>query len=368
MKTVRVGLGRLYSVMRAAHSLVNRKDEALRRYCLGAIDVEAYLGPHPRHVFLNLEFEPPQPKDPEAPRHTSRRRAFEMLPPEKFPADFYVELVATEAIEVDDALAAAFQCRDDKASSEISRRAREGRLRLTAALDYVAGVIGLRLHSLLVRTPVVEQHYAYRDGGAQYQVGTYVRLAAGDTYDWGVSQEGLVTIKGMPRIEERWTWERAAEVLAWLLRAWAAEDPVLKFVSSFIPLECIIPSPPIEGGDSWELRRKAVLAIVGREVAQNRDDLLEFVNGLQPPSPALASRFGKWAAGASLPGWQQDVAAFKKFQRMRNQLVHAGKRGFEPRVSVGADDVRALEDITERYVNLALFGDTSIYQRPERPA
>jgi hypothetical protein len=368
MKAIRVGRSRLYSVMAAADSLINRHDEALLRFRFGSIDVEAYLGPDPRHAVLTFKLDPPIPKDPKAPPCTSRRRGSEWPPPGEFPADFYTELVATETIEVDDAIAAAFQGRDKAASAEMSRRANEREPLLTAALDYVAGIVGLRLHSLLVTTPVIEQHYAYRDKGVPYEVNTLLKLKTTEAYDWGVSDKGLTASKSrMPEIQIGWTWEKAAEVLAWLLRAWSAEDPVLEFVSSFIPLECVIPELPITAGNSWDLRRRAVLAIVRKDAAaQDRDDLLEFVRSLQPQPPTLVSRFQKWAAGAALPGWRRDVTAFRRFCRMRNLLVHAGKKGLEPRVTVGADEVRTLEDIAERYVSLALFGDANVYQRPER--
>jgi predicted fused transcriptional regulator/phosphomethylpyrimidine kinase len=101
--------------------------------------------------------------------------------------------------------------------------------------------------------------------------------------------------------------------------------------------------------------------------AEDRDQLANFVTELRFQSPSIISRFETWAAQAALPGWAQDVAAFKQFQKMRNSLVHAGRKGFEPRVTVGKKDVRTLEDITERYVSLALFGDANIYQSRKRP-
>jgi hypothetical protein len=362
MKTARVGYSRLYN---ARGCPLLGRDELLLRFTFGAIDVEAYVGPNKGHTILGFKVGSPLPKDPTVRERMSQARGYDWPPPEKFPGDLYTELVATEAIEIDDALAATFHGRDEAARAEMPRIARERESSLITALAYVAGILGLRLHSLLVRTPITEQHYAYRDKDAPYAVSASLRLKVRATYKWDVSDEGLTATKSrIPRLRRGWTWEKAAEVLAWLLRAWAAEDPVLEFVSLLIPLECVIPELPIVGKDAWDQKRSAVLAIIEKEAAaQNRNELSKFLADLRSPPP-LASRFKKWATDAALPGWEQDVAAFAQFNKMRNLLVHAGNRRVESRIMVAADDVRTLEDIAARYVSLALFGDANVYQIP----
>lgn len=123
------------------------------------------------------------------------------------------------------------------------------------------------------------------------------------------------------------------------------------------------------GKDAWDQKRSAVLAIIEKEAAaQDRNELSKFLTDLRPPPLPLASRFKKWATDAALPEWEHDVAAFTQFNKMRNLLVHAGKKGVKSRVTVAADDVRTLEDIAARYVSLALFGDANVYQIPKRAA
>jgi len=363
MKTVRVGHSRLYNARGC--SLLGR-DEVLLRFTFGAIDVEAYVGPNPRHIILGFKVGPPQPKAPEVRDRLARARGYDWPPPEKFPADLYTELAATEEIQVDDALAVAFQARDKAARDEMLRRAAEREPSLTTALDYVAGVLGLCLHSLFVRTPIVEQHYAYRAEGAPYAIGTNMSLKVRATYQWDVSDAGLTVTKSrMPTLRRGRTWEKAAEVLAWLLRAWAAEDPVLEFVSLFIPLERVIPELPPMGKDAWDQKRSAILAIIEKEAsAQDRNELSKFLTDLRSPPSPLASRFKRWATDAALPGWEQDIVAFTQFNKMRNLLVHAGNRRVKSHITVAADDVRTLEDMAARYVSLALFGDANVYQIP----
>ena len=302
MKTVRVGYSRLYNASRC--SLLGR-DEVLLRFTFGTIDVEAYVGPNPRHVIASFKASL-VPKDAKAQGRVSRAREYESPSPEKFAADFYTELVATEAIEVDDALAEAFHGRDKVARAEMLRRAEKRASSLITALDFMAGVLGLRLHYSLVRTPIMEQRYAYRDRGAPYAFGWSLPVKVRATHEWDVSDKGLTATKTMmPKLRRGWTWEKAAEVLAWLLRAWATEDPVLEFVSLFILLECVIPKLSIAENNPWDQQRSAVLALIEKEAAaEDRNKLSKFLMDLRPPA-SLSSRFKKWATDAALPGWEQ---------------------------------------------------------------
>jgi hypothetical protein len=359
MTAVRIGYSRLYN---ARGCSLRGRDEVLLRFSFGTLDVEAYVGPNPRHIIAGFTIGPAKPKDAMVCSRVPQAREYELPSREIFPADLYTELVAKEAIEVDDALAAAFQARDEVARAAMLRKAAERDPLLTAALDYVAGVLGLRLHYRLVSTPITEQRYAYRDKSASYAFSTSLPVQVIATHEWDVSDEGLTaTETRIPTLQRGWTWEKAAEVLAWLLRAWAAEDPVLKFVSLFIPLECVIPELPMTGSVAWDQKRRAVLAIVKKEAAaQDRNELSKFVADLRPSAPSLASRFEKWATDTALPGSKQDVVTFRRFNRMRNSLLHAGKAGARSHVVVEADNVRTLEDIAARYVGLALFGDTNV--------
>ncbi len=69
-----------------------------------------------------------------------------------------------------------------------------------------------------------------------------------------------------------------------------------------------------------------------------------------------------FAEDAKMPGWENDIQAFKKFNRIRNSLIHRGDPKVKIHVSVGAEETQALEDLTERYVNYYLFQDTAVYQ------
>jgi hypothetical protein len=363
MKIVRVGLGRLFNA--DGFSLLGR-DEILLPFPLGSIEVLAYIGRNPRHIIGTFTIGPRQSQDPKAKDSVSRE--YIIPSPEKFPADFYVELVAVQAIEVDDALGAAFHSGDMGARQDVLRKADERRPSLTAALDCVAGILGLRLHKILVTTSITEQLYTYRDNSTSYTLSMSLPVTVTESYELDVSDEDLAAIRNrIPKLKRAWPPEKAAEIFAWLLRAWAAEDSVLEFVSLFIPLELIIPNLPSPERNAWEQQRTALLDLIGKKSrSQELRELRHFVAKIQVPPPSLASRFENWAGRAALPGWREDVAAFRKFQRMRNSLVHAGEKPLKSRIAVGENDVRTLEDIAERYISLALFGDANIYESRKR--
>ena len=366
MKTVRIAYSRIYNAKGCSFL---GHDECLLKFPLGTIKVEANIGPRLGHLVLAFKSGPERLTDPKAQKSVSREQEYQDPPPDKFPADVYKELNASQYIEVSDELFEAFQCKEAAARSEILRRAKENKAALTSALNFVAGVLGFRLHFLLVRVPITEQWYAYRDQSTSYALEGSLQLKALEACKCDLSDEAMPAIRSkIPQLQTTWTWKKAGSVLAWLLRAWSAEDPILEFVSLFVPLERIIPESPQESNESsWDQKKSALLAIIEKETEiQNRDDLSKFVANLRPPPPPLTLRFEKWAAAKALPGWEKDIEAFKRFQRMRNLLVHAGKSDMAFRVTVEANDVRTLEDITERYVSLALFGDANVYQSPKR--
>ena len=70
----------------------------------------------------------------------------------------------------------------------------------------------------------------------------------------------------------------------------------------------------------------------------------------------------------SLPDWEDDVTTFKRFNKLRNLLFHIGKPGMEYHVEKELEDMSVLEDLSERYVSLALFGDSNVYKSSYRRA
>ncbi len=185
-----------------------------------------------------------------------------------------------------------------------------------------------------------------------------------------MSEEGKPDFKQrFPLPQANWSWQNTSEVLAWLLRAWSDADPIQRFVALFIPLECVIPAIPKKelNESEWGRKRTALLDLAKAHPDKaQRKALSGMIKGTLV-NPPLFERFKSWATQAALPGWKSDIAAFKRFYQMRNRLVHQGTSQVELKVTLEREDVRSLEDITERYISLALFGDADVYQSAVRP-
>src|SRR5258708_38360165 len=106
MKTVRVGYSRLYNA--GGCSLLGR-EEMNMRFDFGGMNVIAHVGSKTRHIVLSMKVGPHEPMDEKLrSSHVTRERGYDVPSPEIFPADLYTDLVATQVIEVEDALATAF--------------------------------------------------------------------------------------------------------------------------------------------------------------------------------------------------------------------------------------------------------------------
>jgi len=60
------------------------------------------------------------------------------------------------------------------------------------------------------------------------------------------------------------------------------------------------------------------------------------------------------------------VKAFKKFNRMRNLLLHTGNKRLSTHIDFEQNS-RTLEDLVERYVALEIVGNPTVYQSRHRP-
>lgn len=143
-------------------------------------------------------------------------------------------------------------------------------------------------------------------------------------------------------------------VLPWLLRAWRERDLVARFIALFIPLEMLL-----KGKGGGTSASKPDLAQIKRAVlasgVEDAERLANLLDTLQPRRPSLADRFAVLAQELSPGTAETDVAAFRKFNRMRNELVHQGRLSLETQVRLGEGDVVHLQDLTERYVYASLF-------------
>ncbi len=298
MAHILIGLGRFY----AAHAIDEMQhDRTVVRTQLGATRISVGIGAQTSHGIMCFASDPAQPRDSEVAPWESRRPQLQHPPAQVFPADAYVEIVATEKLEVEDGLAQAFENRDPDARTKVFKlsRSREAALRL--AIDFAAGVIGLHVHSLLVSNIVTEQVYAYRSENNTYAYRAALSIEVTESIPWDGPANALchAAFDRANKMSEASVWEESAEALAWLVRAWGARDPVLRFVSLFIPLEMVIPSlAELDEQFSWPRERLELSEFLQHlDAADARvQKFVEFVTKLQPPGP-LTERFAKWQRG-----------------------------------------------------------------------
>lgn len=358
MKEIKAGLGRIYNARKC--SLLNTKELAMK-FILSDIEVNAIVGPELRHSILGLPVGPPMPKDAEINKYITRAKRVEFPSPEVFPADMYLEIIATKRIIIEDDLAESFSKKEKNARGKILKVVENDREKLSKTIDYVAGVIGLQIHKVLVDTPILEQLYAYRENGISYAISTNFNLITTDHFTWdnkSKKKNELETI--VSQDDKNNKWEASSHVLSWLLRSWSAEDNILKFVSLFICLECVIPKMTKKEEKNWKKNREYLTELVKENAKQEEiERLTTFIDQMTSKLP-LSDRFKNWASNIALPEWEKDVIDFKKFYYMRNVLVHAGKSDFNSQITIAYKHIQSLEDIVERYVSVALFGDANL--------
>lgn len=145
-------------------------------------------------------------------------------------------------------------------------------------------------------------------------------------------------------------------ILPWLLRAWRERDIVSRFIALFIPIEMLLKGAVVDGTTvarraDLDRIRQCVLEAGGVEAER----LAGVVSTLRASGPSLVERFEAVARDLSPETCDIDVAAFRKFNRMRNELVHQGRDSLATQVKMGEGDVVHLQDLTERYVFASLF-------------
>ncbi len=282
-----------------------------------------------------------------------------------YPRSFFTEIICSQVEEISDELFEAF-CREDPAASqELVSRAETHADDYYTVMDFLCGVIGLRFHPQFIIKLLNENFIAFHEERRAY---TYVIGPIQSLESVQLNQTGINTINQLfPELgkAEAKVVQKSSRILGWLMRAWAERDDVSKFNALFIPLEMILEG--IQGEMPQDQRQQVerlqnLIDTYGGEDKEKEalKTLLDRLVNSQRPS--LIDRFNIFAEQAKMPGWENDTKAFKKFNRIRNGLIHRGDPNVRTHVKVGEREIHALEDLTERYVNYFLFQDTGVYQ------
>jgi|GEM_PF-1924283 len=364
-----IGYRRLYDSIGC--SLVDREELQIS-FALGNLHIEVYLGPKPKRGITVSQ----------SGKYIVPGEASLMITAEykkdatesSYPRHFFTEILCSKLVEVSQEVSTAFHAKDPNAHNELLRLAEQDANRFIAVTDLIAGTVGLRFHRQFVLEVINENFFALRSD---------------DDYAFNHASPGLEVLEGialnpkgakvlrdlLQAIGQAPTeaHEFGASAMAWLLRAWSERDTISKFMALFIPIEIILAGHrgnPDKEKESLEKasRIRDLLSLHGQAEAKN---LLVFFNQIMGQQrPSLASRFEEMAGEAQIDGWETDVVAFRRFNSIRNKLLHRGEQQVQLVISLGEElqeETRELEDIAERYISWSLFRDGLVYQSRWRP-
>lgn len=335
-------------------------DEYLTNFDVaGKYDVQAYFGPKPKHgiqivsgcskyivpgkegIFGKIEFM----------AETDGKTDY---------GPFFFEIVVR--VQADELFLIA------NTIDELLRYADSRREEFKNVIYLVAGIVGLRFQRQFVLEPLNENPLAWIDDAPSQNASTPFLE---NLESISVNENGVKFLEALKQpfaclsIE---VVEKHSLIFHWLLRAWRERDPLHKFIALFVPLEALL-TTFTDLKMSADDKGKAKSIRMAIEKNSNADELILFFNKLiNKAGPTLEDRFVDIATNAKLPGWKLDIEAFKKYQFMRNMLLHGRDTNVEHNITVREEEARTLQDIVERYVNYCLFRDNNVYRSRWRPS
>jgi hypothetical protein len=199
MKEIRVGYSKIYNA-EGCHLL--GREEIILQFLVNEIEVRVFVGSEHKHLISVFS------------ESGSNNKSVQIHPaPKIYPADLYTEILALQTIPVEDDVAEAFENRNEKAKEFIDSKAIELHPYLSIATDYIAGLIGLRLHNNLVRKLITEQSYEYCNLSNKYSIRAGFKVNVIPSVEWDISEGNVVAF---PKLKKVWKLEKAAEILAWV--------------------------------------------------------------------------------------------------------------------------------------------------------
>lgn len=363
--TERVALRRLY---RARGCSMSDRAEFTHEFRIGpSLWGHLYLGPFPRFGLWESSGE--RYAAPGASTLMMKANFVGSLRERGDSSSFFCEIAAIHSVEVDEDVSGAARAGDQPARAAILSKAAAVKPDATIALDLVAGIVGLRFHRQFVLDLLNENEVAIiGDDYTSNYAGTWIEMLQ----EVALSTVGVEALASQVSALSDLTAasvEALGNIFHWLLRFWPERDPVSRFLALFIPLEAALQGigVPMDAEAKASVRaiRKAIKATTDPEKAGH----LKYFNGLvERLRPSLEQRFAIFAQRAGLKGWEADVEAFARFNRIRNQLLHRGSPRVEFRLEISQEVIRTLEDLVERYVSIRVFGDDAVYPSTWRPS
>ena len=342
-------------------SLSNRKEMTINLNVSNKYDVQLYFGPKPIygiHIVSNYSkyFIPGTTSS----LGTSEFKS-EIDPPSKHGPFFLEIVVSTEAdtVETDNVIT----------HDILLRQARIKKDEFKNVIYLIAGVIGLRFHRHFVMELLNENSLAWKgDIPVKSQAGPVLEILEPlSLNDYGINK--LEALKKPFTSLPIDTIQKDSLIFHWLLRAWHERDFHYQFIDLFIPLEILL---SILNDSKMSTKdkhlAKSIRMLIKKHAGERSEELRSFFERLvQRTGSTLNEMFIELAETAKLQGWKNDIKAFKKFNHMRNILIHGASKAVQQKLSVGDEEVRTLSDLVERYVNYFFFKDNNVYRSRWRP-
>ena len=360
-----VGYRRLYDSMGCS---LSNQEELNFNTKIGDIEVVVYMGSKPKRgivVYTNVgKYIVPGEISPMGNMEYQKDAALS-----SYPRKFFTEVQCIKQIEVPEELSLSFHNSDSDANDKILKLAEKEIEGFKETADLVAGIIGLRFHRQFVLEAINENIFAIKthDDWATQINGPVVEMLE----ELKLNEIG---IKGLPSIlseldktsiEAR---ESGMSIFGWMLRAWVERDIISKFTALFIPLEIILTGYGKDNEfDNQKLKEyEKIRELISKYSEEDTALLLKLFDGpVQSQRPSLVSRFEELANEAKLVGFENHIVAFKRFNKIRNRLLHQGDPNVKLEVSIRDEsleqETHQLEDLVERYVSWTLFRDQVVY-------
>lgn len=357
MHTATLGFRRLYDALGVGTSAVGEIHHKIR--LREGKNVSVYLGPKPPLGIVSLE---------SSQYGIPGRKHMVFSAKSEYEAPAFLEITVGTSREITQHQLELLKVNDKDTREQLLSEANEHEESAVRFLDVISGVLGLRVHRQLVLKPLIENCFITGEfAPASSFTGPAVEILENIEANTNTGSHLRGLLNGMTSTPEELLL-KGGGVLHWLLLAWRERDAIAKFMYLFVPLEAVLPTNN-ELAAASKAKLESLESLVRSSDVTNKDALLGFLTKAKTRfGPTLSARFEDFARCAAIPGWELDVRAFKKFNRMRNLLLHAGDKRVRGHINF-EENTRTLEDLVERYVSIALLGTSDVYQsrwRPER--
>lgn len=352
----KIGLRRLYDALGCR---IQGMSEIQHRFPIpGNGELSFYIGPKPTMGIVAFE--------PSEPYCIPGKKSNMLQAISDYKSDCFMEIAIFFPISVSEKVSLGLANKDKMATDYLLNEAEKEKTSYTKILDTICGLVGLRFHRQFILKPLVENSFI---ASGPVLISNFTGDFAEVLETVALTQFGLDSLKShlelFCRLDEKGQAD-VSQVFQWLLRAWRERDHVAKFLYLFIPLECILGS-----SDEIDEKTKRSINSLRNLVATSDDieksDLLNLLNRIESRfAPTLISRFEAFAQTEKIEGWEADIKAFKKYNRTRNLLLHAGKANVLSHIDID-QETRTLEDLVERYVAIYVFGNSAVYASKWRP-